>query len=498
MKKFWNKRIGVVIALIVVAVSPLLLQRPEAISRGEADEVLVVITPHNETIRSEFAEAFNAYWQKKTGKKVYMDWRTPGGTSEIRLVLDSKFENADENGGVGIDVFFGGGDYIFETMKDRFTELDVFKDHKSWFEGENGIPQKYTGERYYSEDKKWVGVCLAQFGICYNTDVLERLKIAPPKSWDDLADPKYFGVIAMADPTKSGSVARAFEMLVQQKIHASLARTRRQPGETESMRRDRAIRYGWADGLNLIQGVAANARYFTDAATKIPHDVSQGDAAAGMCIDFYGRAYNEKLKQEDGSSRLQWVAPEGGTSISVDPVAVFKGAENPVVAQGFVEFLLSEQGQVIWNKRVDSEGGPKRRALRRMPIRPSVYTAANLADFTDPESNPYAETPLFIYQGEITGPAFESLRFIIKSMCIDVHRELQAAWVALIENDMPPATLARFNDVSYASYGKTMGEIRGQLKSGNKVEAAELAKRMTGIFRRNYKEAVDLAREEGQ
>ena len=79
-----------------------------------------------------------------------------------------------------------------------------------------------------------------------------------------------------------------------------------------------------------------------------------------------------------------------------------------------------------------------------------------------------------------------------------MHRELQAAWVALIDNDMPPATLSRFHDVSSVSYDKTMGEIRGQLRSGDKVEAAEEAKRMTGIFRRNYKETVDLAREEGK
>ena len=51
MKKFWNKRIGVIAALVLVAVSPLMLQRPEAVSRSEADEVLVVITPHNETPR---------------------------------------------------------------------------------------------------------------------------------------------------------------------------------------------------------------------------------------------------------------------------------------------------------------------------------------------------------------------------------------------------------------------------------------------------------------
>lgn len=497
MKKFWNKRIGVILALVLAAVSPLILQRPEVISRSGADEVLVVITPHNETIRSEFTEAFNSYWQKKTGKKVYVDWRTPGGTSEIRLVLDSKFANAN-GGGVGIDVFFGGGDYIFEKMANlgRFEKLDVFSSHENWFTGDLAIPQNYTGESYFSKEKYWVGVCLSQFGICYNVDNLERLQIDPPKTWDDLSDPKYFGSIAMADPTKSGSIARAFEMLVQQKIHKSLAETRRQAGETEEMRRQRAIGYGWANGLNLIQKIAANARYFTDAATKVPHDVSQGDAAAGMCIDFYGRAYNEKLKKADGSSRLQWIAPEGGTSLCADPVAVFKGAPNSKLAQGFVEFLLSDEGQGLWNKRVGSEAGPSRRALRRLPIRPSVYTPQNLADFTDPEVKPYAAPPQFIYQPEVTGPVFGALRYIIKSMCIDAHHELQAAWVALVKYDMPEMTMTRFHDVSYVSYVKAMGEIRQKLNSGNQVESAREAKRMTGIFRRNYKEVVGLAKEE--
>ncbi len=500
MKKYWNKRIGAIVALIVVAVSPLLLQRPEAMSRSEADDTLVVITPHNETICSEFAVAFNRYWEKKTGKKVYLDWRTPGGTSEIRMVLDSKFANADENGGVGIDVFFGGGEYVFEELarEGRFVPLDVFQSQPNWFDGENAIPQNYTGEQYYNKEKLWVGVCLAQFGICYNVDTLQRLRIEPPTTWDDLGDPKYFRQIAIADPSKSDSVARAFEMLVQQKIHEALASTRREPGEDEPMRRQRAIRYGWADGLNLIQRIAANARYFTDAATKIPHDVSQGDAAAGMCIDFYGRAYNEGLKKENGASRLQWVAPEGGSSLSVDSVAVFKGAPNSKLAQGFVEFLLSEKGQVLWNKQVGAKDGPVRRALRRLPVRPGVYTKQNLIDFTDPEVLPYTNKPSFIYQSEITGPVFGSLRYIIKNLCIDSHRELQAAWLALIENSMPERSLAHFHDVSYVSYVKASGGMSNLLASGNKVEIAEVAKRITGVFRRNYKETAILAREEGK
>jgi ABC-type Fe3+ transport system substrate-binding protein len=496
MKKYWNKRLWVVGVLLIVAIAPLLLQRPEVISRSKADEVLVVITPHNETIRSEFAQAFNAYWQDKTGKSVYVDWRTPGGTSEIRMVLDSKFDAADEGEGIGIDVFFGGGDYIFDKMAKagRFSKLSVFETQPKWFEGEKSIPQKYTGETFYDDEKSWVGVCLAQFGICYNTDGLNRIGVEAPTSWDDLGDPKYFGKIALADPMKSGSVARAFEMLVQQKIQLALATTRRAPGEDESMRRLRAIRTGWAQGLNLIQKIAANARYFTDSATKIPHDVAQGDAVAGMCIDFYGRAYNEKLQKEDGSSRMQWVAPEGGTSIAVDPVAVFRGAPNHELAQGFVEFLLTEQGQVLWNKKVGTVNGPKRRSLRRLPVRPAVYTQENMQDFADP-MNPYAEAPLFVYQADITGPLFDSLRTIIKSMCIDAHSELQSAWVSLAESGFPERAVEHFHDVSYASFDKARGEIQGQVQSDSKLEVVEMSKRMTGVFRRLYNETSELEME---
>ena len=50
-----------------------------------------------------------------------------------------------------------------------------------------------------------------------------------------------------------------------------------------------AIEQGWIDGVRLMQRIGANARYFTDTSTKIPVDVSMGNAAAGLAIDFYGR-----------------------------------------------------------------------------------------------------------------------------------------------------------------------------------------------------------------
>jgi len=498
--KWINRKSLVALALIVCVAAPLLMSRKQEggnVTVENADRRINIITPHNETIRREFGEAFQSYWKEKTGETVYVNWLTPGGTSEIRKILDGKYAAAERVGddGIGIDIFFGGGDYDFRIQADKghLADLEVFKSHPDWFKPDV-IPKTFTGETYYDPDHKWVGVCLSRFGICYNVDVLKRLGIDPPTEWSDLGDPRYFGGIALADPSKSGSVARAFEMLIQQKMHESAASIKRKPGETPIQLDMRARSDGWDKGINLIQRIAGNARYFTDSSTKIPHDVAQGNAAVGMAVDFYGRTYEEMLKKEDGSSRIHWISPKGGTSMSVDPVAVMRGAPDPELAQGFVEYLLTLQGQKLWNAKPGTPGGTKYRALRRMPVRRDVYTEKNMKGFADP-MNPYEDTGGFVYRRELTGKGFKAIQFIIRVMCLDSHDEIKAAWKKLSAAGMPERAVKVFSETTIVSYQNAMGDIRRQLKDGSKVESANMAVRLGNYFRKNYKLAGKLAKE---
>ena len=509
IKNFKRKEVQIILALILVAVGPLLLQRAEVVASGDEDVRLVVMSPHNATIRTEFGEAFSKYWEDKTGKKVFVDWRTPGGASEIRMVLEGDFSRADARGdkGIRMDVLFGGGDYDFKALakKERLEKLTIFDDRKEWF-GKKGIKEFFSGERCYGKDRRWVGVCMSEFGICYNTDGIKRIGVEAPKTWDDLADPKYYGKIALADPTKSGSVARAFEMLIQQKVNVELVAAKRLPGETVNDMNGRCIREGWANGMRLIQKISANARYFTDSASKVPHDVAQGDAVAGMCIDFYGRTYNEKLKKADGSSRLVWISPAGGTSTSVDPVGVLRGAPNPKVANGFVEFLLTEKGQMLWNKRPGTKNGPQYSALRRLPIRPDLYTPENIKDFTDAGQLPYQRKDGLIYDASITGDIIDAMREEIRVMCIDTHDELREAWGSLIAHSedgvMPARALERFNDVALFSHKKTRELQRlldkrretGPDQQMRVLRVSERLNTLAAIFRRSYSKANNLAK----
>ncbi|MDP7655207.1 MAG: extracellular solute-binding protein, partial [Roseibacillus sp.] len=366
----WKKILLILALLTVVVAAPLVLRDSGTEGSDQADLRLDVITPHTETLRREFGEAFADYWQKKTGESVYVNFLVPGGTSECVRVIGNGFEAARERGetGCNIDVFFGGGAYDFaiQAKLDRFEKLRIFDTHPGLFE-EDGIPAALGGETFYDPEHAWIGSVLSSFGICYNTDLLAERGLSPPTSWDDLGDPGYVRGIALADTTKSSSVTKSFEMLVQQKIQNELALG------SSGKERAAVVARGWEASMHLIQRIGANARYFTDSSAKIPRDVAQGNAVAGMCIDFYGRTTSETLKREDGSSRLQYIMPSGGSSISVDPVAVLKGAPHPELAQAFVEFVLSREGQMLWAAAPGSRPGPRYRALRRLPIRPDLY-----------------------------------------------------------------------------------------------------------------------------
>ena len=539
-------KIIVIIALLVATLVTPFLLRPDgekAVSIRKAER-LVVITPHNESIRAEFERAFTRHMKQKFDRDVFVDWRQPGGTSEIAMFLKSEFSNAFENYwkaetgkpftpdvraaftnskldvtvtnegaiddsallsrkmfmesevGAGIDLFFGGGAYDFQKQassgalvaKDgsgKYGPGVLAEQKPEWF-SDTVMPAMVSGEPFRDVGFRWVGTVLSAFGICYNVDVLERLEIQEkPDQWINLTDPRLFGQVALADPTKSGSVTKAFEMLIQQQIRQVL---------DSGVPEEEAVQQGWERAMQMILKIGANARYFSDSATKIPHDVAQGDAAAGMSIDFYGRTFNELHKKADGSSRIEFVMPEGGTSIGADPVALLRGAPNPELAHQFIEFVLSIDGQKIWDFKPGTPGGPQRAAIRRPPIRKDFYTAAHAEFMADAEVNPYEISKGFVYEEKWTGNAFRSLRFIIRTACVDTHEELREAWHALIEARMPAEALAEFEDVSMISYDEATGRIVTILNAKNKIGEVELARELAGVFRAKYARVIELTK----
>jgi iron(III) transport system substrate-binding protein len=527
------RAIVVLLALAVVVALPFLL-KPEENLLARADETLVIITPHNEAIRYEFSRAFSTHYENLTGRSVRIDWRMPGGTSEIARYLQGEFFAAFHNAwrqegrewtpevqaafdnpkvelpadpaadspaqaarraflasdvGIGIDLFFGGGAFDFnrQASAGRLVDSGVLERHPSWF-AEDSIPHIVSGEEFYDEEGRWVGAVISAFGICFNTDSLERLGVDEiPASWEDLTRPEFVKEVALADPTKSGSVAKAFEMIIQQQMQIRAA-------GPDAKDLDQALAEGWLAGLGIIQRASANARYFTDAASKVPVDVSQGDAAIGMCIDFYGRYQSEAVRVGETESRLQYFTPAGGSSVGVDPVGMLRGAPNPEVARHFIDFVLSIEGQKLWNFKVGVPGGPVRYALRRLPVRKELYAPEFEKFRSDPGVFPYEEARMFTYHPGWTGPLFKAMGFIVRVSCLDPHDEQVAAWKALIAAGFPPLATERFSDLSAVGYAIARDEIAPALSSADRILEVRLAKRLGDHFRKQYREAAELAR----
>ena len=552
-------RLAIVLALLAaVLVAPFVL-RPREVKVSEKAERLVIITPHVESIQTEFARAFRAHMRDALGREVVIDWRQPGGTSEIARFLRSEYSTRFEtlwrestglpftlairdaftnpkldpdkattqegslvdptllkdatpearaaaarrlflesDIGAGIDLFFGGGAFDFERQ--AAAGLLVARDasgkqgpaalaeaRPDWF-SDGVMPQSFSGEPFRDPGYRWVGTVLSAFGICYNRDSLARLGLeTPPDEWSDLEDPRYRGHIALADPTKSGSTTKAFEMLVQERIQ-TLARERGLSG-------DAAVAAGWDDAMRLILRISANSRYFTDSSAKVPRDVAMGDAAVGMCIDFYGRSYNELYRDPaTGESRIEFVMPRGGTSIGADPIGLLRGAPSPELAHRFIEFVLSPEGQKIWNYRVGAPGGPTRHALRRPPIRRDFYVEANFPHMTDPTFDPYRAAEGFTYHPEWTGSLFAPLRFVIRAACMDPHEEQIAAWEALVAADLPAEGVAAFEEIGPISYEAVVQQIGPALKNSDKVAQVRLGRELAGEFRKRY---LEIAAEYG-
>jgi hypothetical protein len=212
-----------------------------------------------------------------------------------------------------------------------------------------------------------------------------------------------------------------------------------------------------------------------------------------MCIDLYGRSFAADLTTRDGGPRLVWRPPLGGTTLSADPIGVLKGAPHPELAQAFVEYCLSPAGQALWFGKPGTPDGPRDRALHRLPIRRDLYTAAYLAHASQPDLHPFEAGELLTYDRELTGGAFNTLRKIVRVMCIDSHDEMKAAWQALIAAGMPADALAVFADVSSLPYA-TVGQGDPGLDDPDPIVAERRAAELAAGFRANYRRAEAMAR----
>jgi iron(III) transport system substrate-binding protein len=147
---------------------------------------------------------------------------------------------------------------------------------------------------------------LGTLGIAYNT----KKVTAPPKSWQDLLDPRFKGGFGVANPALSGTAFMSIAMIVNT--------------------------MGW----DYVQKLKENGAKIGQGSGQVVDDTASGDLKASLGVD-----YIVTDKMEKGAT-LGFFFPKEMLVIP-SPVAIIKGTPNRAAAQKFIDFLLSKEGQTI-------------------------------------------------------------------------------------------------------------------------------------------------------
>ena len=371
---------------------------------------LIAITPHNTNIKNEFEWAFSLHHARQFGTRVDIEWRDVGGGSNTILqYLRNVYQRSDTS---GIDIVWGGGDYNFNKMAHEhiLTPVSLPDDVLTH------IPSVFGGLPMFDPQHRWYGSAVSGFGFLYNSVILKGLGLAPPTQWDHLAEPRFAGLICLADPTQSGSVAVVYEMVVQSAP-------------------------SWPEGWAKLLAILGNSKKFFDSAGAAAEAPGLGEAPIAACIDFYGT-----MRVAGAPDKLVYISPSGQTAFNPDPIAVLKGAPNPELAQRFVAFVMSARGQALWALRPGHPHGPIRSELGRQPIRRDVYTtyAEHLSPWV---VDPYRSGNELQVDTEMLATRFGVLRQLVRVAAIDNQTLLRQARRTIIETNFEPQRLADFNRV---------------------------------------------------
>ena len=282
-----------VILFLFVLITPFVLGKlyGTAPKKNSAGPELVIVTAHVEGIRREFAEAISKWHTEKFGAPATIVYLNYGGSADtVKFFRNSQETTFKTLGTYKIDLVWGGGDYLFRNQLADFLEAVKLPDETIRFAFPN--PTLNGIDLYDTKKNMWFGTALSSFGICYNKDVCRMLGVDEPKTWSDLADPRWRNWLALADPSRSTSAATAFMVIVERAMIDAKAQ-----GVSEDE--------GWARGMSQIRLIASNAKMFTESGSEVPGIVGIGDAGAGMVIDFYGRSQVEAV----GSDRMAYLDP---------------------------------------------------------------------------------------------------------------------------------------------------------------------------------------------
>jgi iron(III) transport system substrate-binding protein len=294
-----KKRIMTTPIILAVFVSLLIL--PAFSAQTLAADKLGWVGPIYTALADSLNKGFTAYYKKTYGKDVDITFVHPGGwpvcLDKVRLW----------GGKPDADIFLGAGAPAHEIAKKE--GLIVPYRPKDW----DMVPAKWGGMKVKDADDYWT--CFAPWIVTnlYNEKVLKKLRLPPPKTWNELLNPIYRGTIVHTLPYASGTMHETIEILIQA--------------------------FGEKEAWKYLRLLAAQLARFSTGSTDTTQLTARGEAPIGIAQP----QMNAMAARKDGYP-VRDLLPEK-TILVPEAVALLKGAPNEATGKIFLDWLFSMDGQ---------------------------------------------------------------------------------------------------------------------------------------------------------
>ena len=224
----------------------------------------------------------------------------------------------------------------FEKIIDNFAPLDQF------------TPNDYLDDFLPSDSRcfmweKYEGA------VIINTIELDRLGLPEPKSYQDLLDPMYRGLIVMPNPKTSGTGYMFLNAWVA------------------IMGEEAAFAY--------VDELQKNVKQFTESGSGPIQMLNQGEAVIGLGMVF------QAADQLNEGSPLKIIVPEEGGPYNTTQFGLIKGRENDENVVRVFEFLNTEFFQ--YDKENYAPGEVVHNQVCKLKNYPSNVTSADMSTITD-------------------------------------------------------------------------------------------------------------------
>ncbi len=183
---------------------------------------------------------------------------------------------------------------------------------------ENFVPENAAliPDEYKDPNGFWTGIYVGALSFCSNTDVLDKLGVSAPESWEDMLDPKLQQNVAMAHPGTSGTAYQAVWSQVM----------------LNDGSQDKAMDY--------FKGMHKNVLQYSKSGSAPGQMAGRGEVGVGVIF-----AQDCQKFINEGFSQLKTTFPKEGATYEVGAVSLIKNAKHPEAAKKFIEWSLTADAQ---------------------------------------------------------------------------------------------------------------------------------------------------------